>query len=206
LLVPVLLTFVVVAVVYFLLFFVILGSAFDAEVNDDGTIDSGPGFVMTLVLMGIIILIVTLALQVLMAALVRGSLEVADGRSPAIGELFQGWDKTQVLIAAVLVAVGTGVGFMLCYLPGLIFTFLASYTMYYVVDKQMPAVDAIKASFSFTTSHLGETILFFLLGAVVTAIGGALCGIGLLVAYPVVLVGQAYTFRTLNNEPVTPAA
>jgi uncharacterized membrane protein len=206
LLVPVLLTFVVVAVVYFLLFFVILGSAFDAEVNDDGTIDSGPGFAMTLVLFGIIILVVTLALQVLMAALVKGALDVVDGKSPALGELFQGWDKTQVVIAAVLVSIGTGVGFMLCYLPGLIFSFLAGYTMYYVVGKQMAAVDALKASLSFTTSHLGETVLFFLLGLVVTAIGGIACGIGLLVAYPVVLVGQAYTFRVLNNEPVSPAA
>ena len=69
-----------------------------------------------------------------------------------------------------------------------------------------PDPDAIKASFSFTTSNLGETILFFLLAAVVSAIGGIACGIGILVAYPVVLVGQAYTFRVLNNEPVTPAA
>lgn len=211
LLVPVLLTFVVVGLVYALLFFVILGPAFDSDVdyNDDGTIrsiDSGPGFIMSLVLIGIIIIVVTLALQVLMAALVKGALDVVDGKSPAIGELFQGWDKTQVVIAALLVSVGTGVGFMLCYLPGLIFSFLASYTMYYVVGKQMSAVDAIKASLSFTTSHLGETILFFLLGLVVTAIGGIACGIGLLVAYPVVLVGQAYTFRVLNNEPVTPAA
>jgi uncharacterized membrane protein len=41
---------------------------------------------------------------------------------------------------------------------------------------------------------------------VVTAIGGIVCGVGLLVAYPIVLIGQAYTFRVLNNEPVTPAA
>jgi uncharacterized membrane protein len=211
LLVPVLLTFVVVGIVYALMFFVILGPALSGDgttINDDGTIDvdTGPGFVATLVLMGILILVVTFALQILMAALLKGGLDVTDGRSPAIGELFQGWDKTQVVIAAILVAIGTGVGYALCYLPGLAFMYLSSYTMLYVVDKNMAAMDAIKASISFTTSHLGETILFFLLAAVVTFIGGILCGIGLLVAYPVVLVGQAYTFRVLNNEPVSPAA
>jgi uncharacterized membrane protein len=199
-----------VAAVYVLLFFVVLGPAFDSGVNynDDGTIksiDSGPGLVMRLVLIGLIILVVSFALQLLMAALVNGSLQVVDGKTPAMVELLQGWDKTQVMIAAVLVAVGTGVGFMLCYLPGIIVSFLAGYTMYFVVGKQMSAVDAIKASFSFTTSHLGETILFFLLAAVVTVVGAIPCGLGLLVAYPVVLVGQAYTFRVLNNEPVTPA-
>jgi uncharacterized membrane protein len=211
LLVPVLLTFVVVAVVYALMFFVILAPAFDTGINynSDGTVrsfDNGPGFVMTLILIGILVLVVVFALQVLMAGLLKGGLDVADGKSPSIGELFQGWDKTQVLIAAVLIAVGTGVGFALCYLPGVIFSFLASYTMLFVIDKKMSAMDAIKASISFTTSHLGETILFFLLSAVVTAIGGVLCGIGLLAAYPVVLIAQAYTFRVLNNETVTPAA
>jgi uncharacterized membrane protein len=211
LLVPVLLTFVVIGVVYALMFFVILGPAFDSGINynSDGTIksiDNGPGFFMTLVLMGIIILVVVLALQILMAALLKGGLEVTDGKSPAIGELFEGWDKGQVVIAAVLVAIGTGVGAIFCYLPGLIFSYLASYTMLYVIDKNMGAMDAIKASISFTTSHVGETILFFLLAAVVTAIGGVVCGVGLLVAYPIVLIGQAYTFRVLNNEPVTPAA
>jgi uncharacterized membrane protein len=211
LLVPVLLTFVAVGVVYFLMFFVILGSAWDADIdyNDDGTIesiDSGPGFVMTLILIGIVALVVVAVLQILMAALLKGAADVTDGKSPSLGELFQGWDKTQVLIAALLVAAGTAVGLALCYLPGLIFMYLASYTMLFVVDKQMSAFDALKASISFTTSHLGETILFFLLALVVTAVGGIACGVGLLVAYPIVLVGQAYTFRTLNNEPVSPAA
>jgi len=210
LLVPVLLALVVVAAVYVLMFFVILSAAFssDTTVNSDGTIDvdTGPGFVMTMVLYGLVVLVVIFALQILLAALIKGGLDVADGKSPAIGELFQGWDKTQVAIAAVLISVGTAVGTILCYLPGLAFGFIASYTMYYVVDKQMPAMDALKASFSFTTSHLGETLLFFLLAGVVSVIGGILCGIGLLVAYPVILIGQAYTFRVLNNEPVTPAA
>ena len=209
LLVPVLLTFVAVAVVYALMFFVILGPAFSSGVtyNADGSIrsiDAGPGFTASLVLMGILILVVIFALQIFSAALAKGGLEVADGRSPSIGQLFEGWDKTQVVITAILIAVGTGIGSILCYLPGLAFAFLTSYAMLFVVDQRMGAVDAIKASISFTTSHLGETILFFLLYLVVTFIGGLLCGVGLLVAYPVVLVAQAYTYRTLRGETVSP--
>lgn len=210
LLIPVLLMVVAIGIVYAVMFFGILASSFDSDttINADGSIDydAGPGFFLTMVLMGIIILVVITVMQIFMAALVKGALDVTDGKSPSLGDLFQGWDKTQVVIAALLVAVGTAVGSILCYIPGLIFGFLAGYTMYYVVDKNMSAVDAIKASISFTTSHLSETLLFFLLMMVAVAVGGILCGIGLLVAYPVVLVGQAYTFRVLNNEPVTPAA
>jgi uncharacterized membrane protein len=67
-------------------------------------------------------------------------------------------------------------------------------------------VDAIKASVSLVTSRIGETILFYLLAAVVLVVGAILCLVGLLAAVPVVLAGAAYTFRVLNNEPVAPAA
>jgi uncharacterized membrane protein len=144
--------------------------------------------------------------QIISAALIKGGLDVTDGKSPGIGELFEGWDKTQVLIAALIVGVGTAIGSILCYLPGIIFAFLAQYTQYYVVDKQMTALDAVKASISFTTGNLGSTLVFYLLAAVTALVGGLLCGVGLLAAIPIILIGQAYTWRRLNNEPVSPIA
>ncbi len=209
LLVPVLLTFIVVGVVYFLMFFVILAPAFDSGVtiNDDGTatFDEGPSFVLTMVLMGIIILVVGIVGQIISAALIKGGLDVTDGKSPSLGELFEGWDKGKVIVAAIIVASLTAVGYILCYVPGIIVAFLLQYTLYFVIDKQMAPLDAIKASFAFTTGHLGDTILFYLLAAVVAFVGALLCGVGLLAAIPVILIGQAYTFRRLNGEPVTPA-
>ncbi len=67
-------------------------------------------------------------------------------------------------------------------------------------------VDAIKASICLVTSKIGETILFYVLGVVVIVVGAILCLVGLLAAIPVVVAGAAYTFRVLNDEPVTPAA
>ena len=79
--------------------------------------------------------------------------------------------------------------------------------MFYVVDQDMAPVDAIKASVNFVTSHLGETIVFYLLGIVVLFVGALLCGIGLLVAVPIVLIAAAFTFRVLNGQQVSqPAA
>jgi len=80
------------------------------------------------------------------------------------------------------------------------------FTMFYVVDKDMSGMDAVKASFSLTTSRLGDTVLFYVLGIVVFVIGAILCLVGLLAAVPVVLAAAAYTYRVLNNEPVSPAA
>jgi uncharacterized membrane protein len=52
------------------------------------------------------------------------------------------------------------------------------------------------------TGHLGSTVVFYLLCAAVTALGALLCGVGLLVTVPVVLIGYAYTFRRLQDQPV----
>ena len=66
----------------------------------------------------------------------------------------------------------------------------------------MGAIDAIKASFEFTKANAGNVILWFLLSLVAWFVGALLCGVGLIVAIPVVLIGTAYTYKTLNNEPV----
>ena len=99
----------------------------------------------------------------------------------------------------------TFLGTLLCYIPGIIAAFLLDWTMFYVVDQDMAPVDAVKASVKFVTDHLGDTIVFYLLGIVVLIVGAILCLVGLLVAVPVILIGAAYTFRRLNGEQVAPA-
>jgi uncharacterized membrane protein len=164
----------------------------------------GPGFFTRLLVTGLASALILLVFQLLAAGLYRGALRVADGYSFSLGELFEGWDKTQVAIAAVLIAVATGIGTLLCYVPGLIVGFLTQFTLLFIVDRQMQAVDAIKASVKLVTDNLGNTILFYLLALVVALVGACLCGVGLLVAYPVVLVGYAYTYRRLQGQPVAP--
>jgi uncharacterized membrane protein len=48
----------------------------------------------------------------------------------------------------------------------------------------------------------GALVLFFLAAAALYVVGACLCGLGLLVAVPVVAVSQAYTFRILTGEPL----
>ena len=81
-------------------------------------------------------------------------------------------------------------------------SFLAQFTILYVVDKQLDAVPAIKASVELVTKNLGNTFIYCLLAAVVLFVGAILCGIGLLIAAPVALIGLACTYRRLQNEPV----
>ncbi|HEY2878768.1 hypothetical protein [Nocardioides sp.] len=161
-----------------------------------------PSFVTQLFGGALISAVIIVVFNVAAAGLYKGATNVTDGKPFSLGQMFDGWDKGQVALAAVLIAVATAIGSFLCYIPGLIVGFLTMFTILFVVDKQMGAVDAIKASVKLVTDNLGSTIVFYLLAAVVIVVGACLCLVGLLVAAPVVLVGLAYTYRRLQNEPV----
>ena len=164
-----------------------------------------PSFVTQLFGTALISAILIVVFNLAAAGLYKGATHVTDGKPFSMGQMFDGWDKTQVAIAALIIAVATAIGSFLCYLPGLVVGFLTMFTMLFVVDKQMKAVDAIKASIKLVTDNLGQTILFYLLAAVCILVGACLCLVGLLVAAPVVLIALAYTYRRLQNEPVVPA-
>ena len=165
----------------------------------------GPNFFVSLLAAALAGFVVSLIVQALGAGLIKNALNIADGRPASMDQVFTWAVKPQVIGTAALVALITSVGTLLCYVPGLIAGFLLNWSMFYVVDKNLSPVDAIKASFSFTTGHLGATLAFYLLGLVAFIVGALLCLVGLLVAAPVVLIGAAYTFRRLHEEPVTPA-
>jgi uncharacterized membrane protein len=166
----------------------------------------GPGFFMTIFATALGGLIVSFVGQLLAAGLIKSALNVVDGKPVNAGDVFGYATRPAVVQAAAIVSVATFVGTLLCYLPGLIVAFLTMFTMFFVVDKDMSGMDAVKASVSLVTSKLGDTIVFYLLGVVCVIVGAILCLVGLLAAVPVVLAGAAYTFRVLQNEPVTPAA
>jgi uncharacterized membrane protein len=173
---------------------------------DGALLSSGSGFGARLVAAGIASALISLISQLLVAGLYKGGVAVADGRGFSLGALFEGWDKTQVVIAGVMIGLLTLVGTILCYFPALLVGFFTQFTLLFIVDKQMSAVDAIKASFRLCMDNLGNTILFYLLAIVVILVGTLVCFVGLLVAVPVVLVGIAYTYRRLQGEQVAAIA
>jgi uncharacterized membrane protein len=177
------------------------------RVNADGSIefDGGSGFFAAILVSALVSLVVGLISQLFVAALIKGALDTTDGKPVSLGGMFEGWDKGKVLIAALLVSLATAIGTLLCYLPGLVVGFLTSYTLFFVVDRNLAPVEAIKASISFVTGNLGPTILYYLLGVLVVIAGAILCGVGLLAAVPIAIIGAAYTFRRLHGQQVTPA-
>lgn len=142
---------------------------------------------------------------VLSAGMIKSALDVVDGRPVETKDIVSYAGKSEVLVTAALVSVATFIGTLLCYIPGLVVGYLLGYTMFFVVDKGMPPREAIRASFSFTTSNFWQTSLFYSLGVGCVMLGVFCLFVGILVAIAILLIGAAYTFRRLQNEPVTPS-
>lgn len=71
---------------------------------------------------------------------------------------------------------------------------------YIVVDKDMDAMECVKASWNMTQGKVWDlSVFFFILGIVIIA--GALClGVGLIAAVPTTSVATAYYYRQLSKR------
>lgn len=176
----------------------VLGTQIDAK--------CGPGLLTSLVGAALSGAVSTFLSSLFGAGLIKCALNVVDGKPVDTGDVFAYASKPEVVSTAAILAVLGFIGTLLCYVPAIVVSFLTVFAMFYVVDKGLSGVAAIKASVSLVVSRIGDSILFYLLAAVVLVVGAILCLVGLLAAVPVVLAGAAYTFRAFNNEPVTPVA
>ncbi|MET0435342.1 MAG: hypothetical protein ABW025_14355 [Cellulomonas sp.] len=193
----------VIVVVTAVLFAVILGGTVASVDPDTQELRNGAG--VGLVFGYLVVAAVALLLSAFMqAGVTRATLEVADGRRIEVGTFFRFDDFGKVVVAALLVGLGTAVGTLLFVIPGLVFAFLAQFTLFFVIDKRMAPVDAIRASFTLVGRNLGAVLLLFLAVYAANLVGSALCGVGQLVSFPVGLLATTWMYRRLQDEPVAP--
>jgi uncharacterized membrane protein len=180
--------------------------ACDPSVNlDTGEVKSCNGGIFTAqtIVSWLFSLVSWIVSMIIGAGIVRAALDITEGRQLQPSTLLKPNKLGDVIVASLVIGVLTFVGFVLCVIPGFLVMFFTSYTLYFLMDRpELGAMDAIRASFEFTKNNAGNVILWFLVSIVAWLVGAVLCGIGLIVAVPVVLIGTAYTYKTLNNEPV----
>jgi uncharacterized membrane protein len=207
-LVPMIVVLVVLIVVSLIFNFVAAGGFFGNTSCDsttfNGTVSTSCGqpFWRQVLGAGLGAGIITLVAQIMLAGIYRGALRAMDGESFSVGQLFEGYNKMQVVFAAIFIAVATGIATVLCFLPGVLIAFLTSYTLFFIVDQQLEAAEAIQASVKMVWHNFGHTLLFFVLAAICVIIGFIALVVGLLVAVPVVVFGAAYTYRRLADPEI----
>lgn len=138
------------------------------------------------------------------AGITTGCLDIADGKPVTIGTFFKPRNLGLAIVTGLLVAVGTLALSLLCFIPGLIFGFVAQFAIVAAIDRSLSPVDSIKASITTVRSEIGGTLLSCLAQGAAVFIGELLCFVGLLVGIPVASLIQTYTWRKLSGGQVVP--
>ncbi|MGA8544314.1 MAG: hypothetical protein WB785_03550, partial [Mycobacterium sp.] len=201
------------AVVYGLVFVLLGGASVNTADVESGYAGypAGLGAVGTLVL-SILLFVFGIFVQ---AAFLSGALDIADGRPVSIGSFFKPRNLGNVVLAGALLSVINAALNALSLLPSfifallsfiaiVIFAFFALFTIAFATDRALPPIDALKASFATVQSNIGSTLLSFVVQALVLLVGAFACGVGLIVAAPVALLIQVYTYRRLAGGPIAP--
>ncbi len=166
------------------------------------TTTSGGGFFMTLILTGIMVVVFYIAAFLVQMAIIRATLMITNGEQLALNRMFQTDQLGPYLVGSILVALAVGIGSFLCYIPGLIVWFFTFFFGWFIIDKKLGAVDAIKASIDLVMKNVGTMVGFFLASLLAVFVGALLCGIGLIVAFPVVVLSTGYVYKRLQGEAV----
>lgn len=176
------------------MFFALFGSLAAGDGASAFAMFSGTG-----VLFFVVVALLTALMQ---AGLTRASLDVTEGRPISVGTFFQFAEIGKVVVAIVLIGIGSAIGYSLLYLPGLVFGWIAQFVLFFVIGQRQSPIDAFKSSYALVIANVAETVLLFVLVQVAMGIGSALCGVGLLVAAPVAMLATAFMFRRLQGQQV----
>jgi uncharacterized membrane protein len=162
----------------------------------------GPSFFARLAAQGIYNALFWLAGAALQLFVIRATLQIVRGERLDASKIMSGENVGPYIVAALIVAVAAFVGFIFLVIPGLVVLFFAHFYGYFIVDKNMSPIEAIGASFNLVKSNLGVVFVFYLLCLLVTLVGLLACLVGLVIAWPVVVIATGYMYKRLQGEPV----
>jgi uncharacterized membrane protein len=161
------------------------------------TVNSTVGLNLAFQLLGVLVELL------LVLGLIRASLDVVEGRTPTLAEVFRPDGYGPYLVASILFLVGVWLGVFLLVVPGVIFGIVFQFYGYVVAEHpDVPAIVALQRSAQITRGvrfrlfGLGVVLLFLNLA------GFMLCVVGLIVSYAITAIALAYVYRLLTGQPV----
>jgi uncharacterized membrane protein len=147
-----------------------------------------------------------LVLAFVQAQFVRAALAVTRGVRPAFSDFFRFENLGPVAILALIIAAINLVVGLVSWIPGIgwlvqvAVQFLLMLPYYVLLDRNVPPVQALRDGVSLVTGNLAQTLLFYVISLAVILAGFVACGVGILVAAPLVALATAYLYRRLTGE------
>jgi uncharacterized membrane protein len=141
------------------------------------------------------------------ASLVYMFLRRIRGQQIQLGDLFLGFNVALVplVIGAVLVAALVTVGFVLCILPGIYLAVAYMFVMPLIIDKKLDFWPAMEVSRQVVHKQWWSMFLFALVMVLIACAGALLCGVGLVIAGPLIIAAMTYVYEDIFGDRSAPA-
>jgi hypothetical protein len=162
-------------------------------------------------LVGVSTLLGMVIQQFFQVGLTRIWLSVARGQTPTFTDVFNGWSRFFPMLGVFFITFLLAlVGMCFFIVPGVIVGVGLMLAPWYVVDKNMGVMEALKTSWKATTGSKGKLFGFTIAIMGVIILGYLACCIGVLGALPVAQVAVAIVYLRMTGQasydPSAPSA
>jgi hypothetical protein len=131
--------------------------------------------------------------------LARIGLNLASGKEVSVGMLFSQGDKlVRAVLASLLFGIMVGIGCLFLIVPGIYLALRYGQYMVAIVDRDMGVMDSLSYSSSITTNNRTNLFLFWLLAMLIGFAGMLACGVGLLIAVPIIWMASMVAYRWMQ--------
>lgn len=131
--------------------------------------------------------------------MLRGALLEVDGYKPALGDFFRLHNFGWFIVASILVSIATLLGLFALIIGAIVVAFFLYFTLYFVVDRNMNAIDGIVSSFNAIKSDAGNLFVLAILNTIIIVVGTMALFVGLLVAMPIAMLATAVAYRAITG-------
>jgi hypothetical protein len=124
-----------------------------------------------------------------------------EGGKPEIADVFKGFDDfVPALLAVLLSSIVVSIGFMLCFIPGLLVMALVPTAAYLVATGEKDGINAIRRAFDALKANLMGAFFCALVLGIIGSVGAILCGVGMLLTLPITFIGMYHMAKQLTDN------
>lgn len=133
--------------------------------------------------------------------LIKIALEIHDRKKAHYSDLFsQSHLIINYFLASFLYGLIVVAGLILLIIPGIIWGIKFQYFSYFIVDKELTPIEALKASSKITKGSIWNIFLLRILLGLINIGGALLLGVGLLATVPTAMMAEVHVFRKLSAK------
>ncbi len=124
-----------------------------------------------------------------------------EGGTIGIADVFKGFDDfVPSLLAVLLSSIIVSIGFMLCFVPGLLLMAMVPVAAYLVATGEKDGIAALKRAWELVKGNLVSAFLCMLILGIIGNLGVILCFVGLFITVPIAFIGSYHMAKQMAAD------